>query len=118
MKRLLIWVGLAAWLLPAQLAATGLPDPTRPPSRHAGKHVSSPVSEASQWHLTMTRISGNDRVAVINDRLVSVGGRVDGARVLAIRPAAVLLEKADGRFTVQLSRASVKRPSAVEGEGR
>jgi hypothetical protein len=117
-ERLLAWVGLAAWLVPAHLTATGLPDPTRPPTRQVGKQVAAPVPGASQWHLSMTRVSGNDRLAVINDRLVSVGGRVDGARVLAIRPATVVLEKADGRFTVQLSGASVKRPASVESEGR
>ncbi len=107
---LAIW--LVLWLPQGGLLAAGLPDPTRPPHRHQMQGANA-VPKGQGWQLTMTRVSAHDRIAVLNDRLVVVGDRVGGARVVAIKPSGVDLVQGGRRFTVKLSRPRVKRPSTV-----
>lgn len=116
--RPLVWaMGLGLMLWQGQVAAAGLKDPMRPPARRDAPAVASVAQGAKAWRLTMTRISGRDRVAVVNDKLVAVGERVDGARVLAITPSSVDLEQAGRRFRVKLSVPAVKRISNGRRKG-
>lgn len=87
--------GLAAGLLLAPGASgtaawAELRDPTRP----AGYGVSAAletVAPEQQWWLTLIKIDGNRRSAVVNGRLVRKGDVVDGATVVEIRPSRVVL---------------------------
>ncbi len=113
MHRISLAIWLALWLPQGALLAAGLPDPTRPAYRQVTQGTTAAVRDDEGWRLTMVRVSARDRIAVLNDRLVAVGDRVGGARVVAIKPSAVDLVKAGTRFTVKLSRPRVKRHSRV-----
>ena len=53
--------------------------------------------DASQWRLSLIRQSGESRVALLNGRLLKVGGCIDGAQVTAIEEDKVTLRLADKR---------------------
>ena len=63
----------------------------------------------------MIRISPEQRLAVINGRIVRPGDEVSGAQVVFVGPSSVQLKKDGKRFSLALSRTSVKRPSASGG---
>ncbi len=94
---------LTVFLTPVTVMAQ-LDDPTRPP----GYSLYTPGGKkkiSQRFVLTAIRISDSHRTAEINDRLVEEGSRVNGARVIAISPTAVKLEK-EGRV---ISLRLVKR---------
>ena len=87
-----------------------LDDPTRPPGYRlvlpGGKKA---AATTIRFSLSSVRISSTRRTAVINDRMVEVGDKVNGAKVLAIYPSSVKLKKQNKVFTVRLlSRISKK----------
>lgn len=97
------------WLLPAVLVSAGtvaesLVDPTRPPVPLSDKDAAPETRPAGDWRLSMTRVAGEDRLAILNGALVRVGQQVTDARVLAIAPDHVLLEQAGGTLRVELNR--------------
>ena len=115
MNKLPVLTMLAGWLVAAGPAIPAeLPDPMRPPRLSSGT-VPAPASEPTGWELRMVRISPGQRLALINGRIVKPGDVVSGARVLSVGPNAVQLRKGGKRFSVTLSRTSVKRPSAYGG---
>ncbi len=63
--------------------------------------------------LSAVLISPYRRQAVINHRLVAVGGRIGSARILEIDPRGVLVLRQGKRLWLQLIRGRVLRP----GEG-
>ena len=75
----------------------GLADPTRP---YSG------IPAASQRRpgmvLQSTLVSPLQRMAVIDGRTVKVGERIDGARILQIRPYDVLVERSGRRRVLHL----------------
>ena len=73
------------------------------------------MGEPQDWKLHMIRISPDQRLAVINGRIVKPGDEVSGARVLSVGTNSVQLRKGAKRFSVALSRATVKRPTAYGG---
>ncbi len=86
-----------------------LDDPTRPPGYRlalpGGKHA----AVTTRYIVSAIRLSSNRRSAVINDRLVETGEKINGAKVIAIYPSAVKLKKQGKIFTVRLiSRISKK----------
>lgn len=108
--------GLGRWLLAGVLVlllntamAVSLEDPTRPPGAtviRAGKTVTKP-----SWVLSSTLISPERRSAIINGKQVTLGDRVNGARVVEIEPAAVKLRNRGGEFSIRLVRNSVVKKS-------
>ena len=88
--------------------AEGLIDPTRPPS-HSMPGKSTGIKSAPRWLLTSTLIAPARRLATINGATVSVGERVNGARVLTIEPARVLLRAGKKDVVVELSPRDFKR---------
>jgi MSHA biogenesis protein MshK len=80
-------------------------DPMRPPM--TGPTVSK---EKPSWVLNSVLFSDERHVAVINQRPVRVGDKINGARVLAIYPDKVRLSKADKTFHIKLQSLNVKQP--------
>jgi hypothetical protein len=69
-----------------------------------------PVEEEiapSSWQLRLIRRSGEERAALLNGRLLKVGGRIDGARVTAIEDHKVTLQLADDR-SIELTLPSIQ----------
>ena len=85
-----------------------LDDPTRPPGYRlilpGGKKATS-----DRFFLSSVRISSVRRSAVVNDRSVETGDTINGARVVAIYPSSVKLNKQGKVFVVQLVSQIVKK---------
>ena len=102
---LLILLGLC--FMPAVQAQ--LDDPTRPPGYRLVLPGGKKATASTRFLLSSVRISSARRTAVINDRLLEVGNRVNGAKVVAIYPSSVKLKKQGKIFTIRLlSRISKK----------
>jgi len=107
-------------LIPLMVGAETLPDPTRP----YGYGVVQPVivlepdlpREQINWRLTGIRIAPQDKTAILNGRLVRVGDMVDGALIVEINPAAVLIDFEDKRIRVDLLRVNIKQNRAARHE--
>jgi len=98
-RRIRGWV-LLALFLPAMVMAAQHErrDPLRPPGEIGA--VSEPSFDASAWQLFSTLVADGRRVAIINDRTVRVGDRVEGARVVAIESGRVELDYRGRRFAI------------------
>jgi MSHA biogenesis protein MshK len=77
-------------------ASENMRDPMRPPT---GAAAVERASSEPRWKVTGILISPERRLAMINDRLIAVGGKVDGARVRNINSNSVELD-IDGRSVV------------------
>ena len=80
-------------------------DPMRPPMASASTKQSAPG-----WVLNSVLISEDRNIAVINQRPVYEGGKINGAKVLKIYPDRVRLSTADKTFYIKLLPLSVKQP--------
>ncbi len=81
-----------------------LPDPTRP-DRSAQKHGSGQAREEQpppSWELSSVIRSPRRELAVINGRIRQVGDIVDGAKILEIKPDAVILRYRGNRRLIRL----------------
>lgn len=87
-------------------AAETLRDPTRPGGAPAPRAAAEPA--APQWRLSSIVIADTRRVAIINDEVVAIGERVNGATVMDIQPYAVTLRRNGRDFTLSLLDARVK----------
>jgi MSHA biogenesis protein MshK len=88
-----------------------LSDPTRPPVGVVGSAGQS-APKTLKWKLTSTLISRQRRVAVINDQVVRVGQKIDGAVLVAVEPGSALLHHAGQKIQLKLVAGTVKQ--AVE----
>lgn len=104
-------------LIPLTVGAETLPDPTRP----YGYGEIPPVvilepdlpREQINWRLTAIRIAPQDKTAILNGRLVRVGDMVDGAVIVEINPAAVLIDFEDKRIRIDLLKVNIKKNKAA-----
>lgn len=85
-------------------AATPLSDPMRPPSRHLSAAAADPT-----YRLTAILITTEQRSAVINGQRVTVGERVDGARLTDILATEVILQESGRTVAVPLLPLAVKQ---------
>lgn len=85
-----------------------LADEIRDPMRPPADAVVQPAA-ATDWTLYSTAVSGDQRTAIINGQVVTVGSTVGGARVLAIRSGAVRLATAQGEITLRLPVFEIKQ---------
>jgi MSHA biogenesis protein MshK len=92
-------------------------DPTRPPSVKASSYVASKKQRGPRWVLTSTLISADRRTAVINDKVVARGDRINGARVVSIQPSAVRLRVSGRDITLMMLKKNVKSVSRVAASG-
>jgi hypothetical protein len=77
--------------------------PPPPPPRPSAAEPIDPVDPA-RWRLSAILITGGRPLAIINDRQVRAGERLDGAEVLTIERDRVVLRHRDGsRHTLRLN---------------
>lgn len=88
-----------------------LDDPTRPPGYRLILPGGKKAATKLRYTLSSVRISSVRRVAIINNRSVEAGDRVNGAKVIAIYPSEVKLTKQGKEFTVKLLSQVVKKTS-------
>ena len=111
-RRAAVWA--LGWLLVAGAGpVAALDDPTRPPAYVPRE---TPAGERG-WRLQAVFRGPGGARALINGRLVAVGERVDGARVVAIGPGRVVLATDAGRRELRLVRARILRRTREGGEG-
>jgi hypothetical protein len=99
-------IALSLTLCPAY-AKEAILDPMRPP----GKSVLTISSEpARKWNLTAILVSPERRLAMINNRLMEVGEKIDGAKVKVINSNTVELEVEGRRLTLRPGTYPVRKP--------
>ena len=108
--KLLILLGLLV-VIPAWAGdlLDGLADPTRPSRSGAGEGVSR-----GGLVLQSTLVSPRRRVAIISGQRVSVGGKIGGAEVVAIRPYEVILSRSGKESTLRMLPKSDVEKRSVE----
>lgn len=109
MAQRLIFFGavlLASVAAQARVEAQALSDPMRPPAASGEKAEAAAESSRLQSIL----ISRGRAVAVIDGRAVHLGERVGDARLVAIAPSEVTLERGAQRQTLRLHPGIAKRP--------
>ena len=99
-------------------------DPTKPPTFHKKLEPAPkpPKLNPQDYQVTSILVSGQRKVAVINNQVVSVGdevkaGEADKARVTGIKASEVTLSKARREFTVRLPSSRYIK-SAADGQTR
>jgi len=85
-----------------------LRDPTRPPNTVSGKTVPD-VQQPVKWNLTATIVGPERRVAVINDRAVQIGQKIDGAVLVAVEAGSAQLVREGKQMQLKLHKTAVKR---------
>lgn len=96
-------------------------DPTRPPTAKAtSTYVSAKKSKGPRWRLHSTLVSSGRRTAVINNRVVSQGDRINGATVVSIQPSAVRLRDKGREVTLMMLKKNIKSLSraALPSQGK
>ena len=89
-----------------------LDDPTRPPGYRLalpGGEKRTKGTTGTTFSLSSIRISSARRTAVINDRTLEVGDKINAAKVVAIYPSSVKLKKQGKFFTVRLLSRITKK---------
>lgn len=79
-------------------AVADLPDPTRPD----GQPVRAQPGSRPALVLQSTLITGDKKTAVINGQTATIGTRIRGARVVDIRPDAVVVTRNARRIVLRL----------------
>jgi hypothetical protein len=96
-----------------------LEDPTRPPTAEIKTHYVAPQeSRRSRWTLNSTLVSSARRTAVINDKAVSQGDRINGATVVSIQPSVVRLREKGREVTLMMLQKNIKSLSRSESSGQ
>lgn len=103
MAKLLVFGAALAVCLPLA-AAQALRDPTRPPVFFGKKGESGTVSRSrdAEWVLQSVLLSPERRYAIINGEVLTLGGSVAGAELVAIREGEVTLRAGGALRTVRL----------------
>ena len=86
-----------------------LDDPTRPPGYRLVLPGGQKAVRNIRFYLSSVRISPTRRSAIVNDRSVEQGDTVNGAKVVAIYPSTVKLEKKGEIFTIRLVSSISKK---------
>jgi hypothetical protein len=99
-----IAVGLTLALLVAVASAQQLRDPTRPPGGAAAPKADTRAGPRKQSAIVLqTILIGNDRqTAVISGRVMSVGDKISGLRLIEIREGEVVLKGSKGTRVLRL----------------
>jgi hypothetical protein len=96
-----------------------LEDPTRPPSAEIKTHyVATQKSQQPRWTLNSTLVSSGRRTAIINNKAVSLGDRINGATVVSIEPSTVRLREKGREVTLMMLQKNIKSLSRSESSGQ
>ena len=112
-KQLFVWLVCVCWVFPAWGIAE---DPTRPPivknksvkPETKQKKIPKPKTKTGGWVLSSTLVASDRRTAVINDKVLSVGEKIDGAKVVGIQSGKVLLRRKNKTITLEIVKKDVK----------
>ena len=113
----LVMFAMLLWMSPL----LAMDDPTRPPTAKAtSSYVPTNKSRGPRWTLHSTLVSSGRRTAVINDRVVAQGDRINGATVVSIEPSAVRLKEKGREVTLVMLKKNIKSLSRadVPGQGK
>ncbi|MEO8142867.1 MAG: hypothetical protein ABI654_01520 [Betaproteobacteria bacterium] len=115
-------LAVALWLAASGAQAQGgLSDPTRPPSAPVAGAVGV-AEEIPGTQLQSILFSSGRKVAVINGKMVPLGGMVGEAKLVRISETQVVLKKGDETEVLKLfpsvEKRPVKRRSGTGGAGR
>jgi MSHA biogenesis protein MshK len=83
-------IATLVWLVVPIASADDMSDPMQP--LFSGSGGVAQKASGARWVVTGILISPERRLAMINDRLIGIGEKVDGARVRAIRGNGVELD--------------------------
>ncbi len=97
-------------LLFVSLNVVARDDPFRPPWFKESKSLSASKSIKKQWYVNQILLSGDRRVAIINNAAVVVGDQISGAKVVNIFPSSVVLSYQGKEFTSPLMLVNMKKP--------
>jgi len=94
------------------LVVTSLPvssgqDPMRPSISPKTVEISKQIMPSVDWRLNLIRQTDAAKIALINGKMLKVGGYVDGAQVTAIGEHQVMLKLANDRF-MKLNLPSIR----------
>ena len=113
----LIFICSAVFSGEASAAVAQKEDPLRPPEyriKEVSKKVAGVAVKAEpSWSVREIIYSGDRRVAIVNNVVVSSGDMIDGARVLNIKPEHVLLSYKDKKFKSHLRSVTVKKKARI-----
>ena len=110
-KKLLVVTAMYLFtVMPLQAA---LEDPTRPPTATPTVYASPKKHSRPRWVLSSTLVSAQRRTAVVNDKVVARGDRINGARVISIEPSAVRLRVGRRDVTLMMLKKDIKTSSQV-----
>lgn len=102
----ILWCSLAAaGDLPPITDPTAPPDTVAPAAQHG----------ASSFLLYSTHVAASSRSAVINNQVVAIGSRIDGAVVTSIEKGQVSLSRGSETIVLRLLLLPVKRPAKDAG---
>lgn len=91
-------------------AATGLPDPTRPPDYSESRSITQVLPrKREEFRVNAIRISETDRSAIVNGVVVREGDEVGNARVEEITSLQVVLAYERKLLTVPLYASGVQK---------
>ena len=100
---------LLAMTIALTLTCTGLQAADRDPTRPIAYKAPAKASEQSGLKLQSLLISKQRRQATINGKQVEEGDRIAGAKIIAIGPHGVTVERAGKRQQLKLHTTVVKR---------
>ena len=84
-------------------------DPTRPASLPGGNVSIGMAAQPMKWKLTSTLIGPQRRVAVINDQVVQIGQKIDGAELVAVDADSVMIRYSGKKIQLKLIAGTVKQ---------
>ena len=93
-------------------SALALTDPMQPPA-YRNKAVAVNKSAKARWNLTSTLIGQHRRLATINGQTLTVGKKVNGAKIVDIQPAVVTLLYGGRSIVLNLIPSAVKRRHTI-----
>lgn len=117
MTRKLTILLLLCLSVPGVSAAVTTIDPTRPYLYDNLQQIQAFNPQADlEWALSGVKITEGKKTAIINGRLVKEGDDLDGARVIEIKPAEVILLQGQQRIAIRLLLQDIKSPASGETE--
>jgi MSHA biogenesis protein MshK len=103
---------LSLALANAAVALTAI-DPTKPYEYDSLLDTRSYAQDAEMlWALSGIKIKTTGKTAILNGKLVREGDALDGARIIEIKPAEVILLRDQQRFAVKLLIRDIKSPAS------
>lgn len=97
-----IVLSLLSWTIMVSSAAqtNAAADPTQPPPLQDPVALKRVLKPGIQWRLSAILNSGDRKVAIVNDRALLVGEKVNGAELISIATDRVVLKR--GQRTIRL----------------